>query len=42
MTSGFDPWISGAVVALLIGGVVAGWSYLSDRAFTRKYGSDPK
>ena len=42
MTNGIDPWISGAIVALLIGGVVAGWGYLSDRAFTRKYGPDRK
>ena len=41
MTNGFDPWNSGAIVALLIGGAAVVWGYLSDRAFTRKYGPDP-
>jgi hypothetical protein len=42
MPTNIDPWISGAVIALFIGGAGTLWIYLSNRAFIRKYGPDPR
>jgi hypothetical protein len=42
MLAGIDASWSVPLVALAIAGVAGVWVYLSDRAFTRKYGPDPK
>jgi hypothetical protein len=37
-----DPWVGGAIIGLAIAIAAAAYGYFSDRAFTRKYGPDPK
>lgn len=37
-----DPWVAGPVIVLSVAAIAVIWAYLSDRAFTRKYGPDRK
>ena len=42
MSAGFDPGWGVPILGLVIAVVGGVWVYLSDRAFTRKWGPDPK
>ncbi len=42
MPTNFDPSWTVPLVAIVIAGVAGIWVYMSDRAFTRKHGPDPR
>ena len=42
MLEHYDPSWGVPLIGLIIAGVGGAWVYLSDRAFTRKWGPDPK